>query len=59
MSVEQKSRTALAPRWAVACCVVLLASVAMADDWKTNIPKETTTPDHVRSKIGDLEFKDG
>jgi hypothetical protein len=59
MSVEQKSRTALAPRWAVACCVVLLASVAMADDWKTDIPKETTTPDHVRSKIGDLEFKDG
>jgi hypothetical protein len=31
----------------------------MAQDWKTDIPKEITTPDHSRSKIGDLDFKDG
>jgi hypothetical protein len=34
-------------------------SVAMAQDWKTDIPKEITTPDHVQSKLGDLDFKDG
>jgi hypothetical protein len=43
----------------ITCCLVLLTSIAMAQDWKTDIPKEITTPDQVQSKIGDLDFKDG
>jgi hypothetical protein len=37
----------------------VLLHVAVAQDWKTEIPKEVTTPDRVQSKLGDLEFKDG
>jgi hypothetical protein len=39
--------------------IVMMVSVAMAQEWKTDIPRGITTPDHVQSKIGDLEFKDG
>ena len=56
---NQEERRLTATKCAAACCVVLLASVAMAQDWKTDIPKEITTPDHVRSRLGDLDFKDG
>jgi hypothetical protein len=48
-----------AMEYIITCCVVLLASVAMAQYWKTGIPKEITTPEHVQSKLGDLNFKDG
>jgi hypothetical protein len=30
-----------------------------SQDWKTDISKEITTPDHVQSKLGDLDFKNG
>jgi hypothetical protein len=43
----------------ITCFVVMLASVAMAQDWKTDIPGSITTPDKVESKIGTLQFKDG
>ena len=56
---KHKKRTIKAMEYIFACCVVLLASVAMAQDWKPDIPKEITTPDHVQSKLGDLNFKDG
>ncbi|MHC4352768.1 MAG: DUF1254 domain-containing protein, partial [Planctomycetota bacterium] len=49
----------MAMKYTITCCVVLLGSVAMAQDWKTDIPKEITTPDHIQSKIGDLDYKDG
>jgi len=39
--------------------LVVLTSVTLAEDWKTDIPKEITTPDLIQSKIGDLDFKDG
>jgi hypothetical protein len=38
---------------------MIAPAVAMAQDWKTDIPKEITTPDHVPSELGDLDFKDG
>ena len=59
MSTNYRSRTPKAMKCHISRCVVLLASVAMARDWKTDIPKEITTPDHVQSKLGDLNFKDG
>jgi hypothetical protein len=46
-------------KYSVACCVVILATLAPAQDWKTDIPREITTPDHIQSKIGDLDYKDG
>ena len=48
---NHKKRTMKAMEYIITCCVVLLASVAMARDWKTDIPKEITTPDHVQSMI--------
>ena len=59
MNTNYKSRTPKAMKCTISCCVVQLASVAMAQDWKTDIPKEITTPDHVQSKLGDLDFNDG
>jgi hypothetical protein len=38
---------------------MMTVSVVIGQDWKTDIPKEITTPDHVQSKIGDLDFEDG
>ena len=37
-------------------CAFAVAANACAQD---GIPKEITTPDHVQSKLGDLDFKDG
>jgi hypothetical protein len=48
-----------AMKYIITCFVVMLASVAMAQDWKTDIPGSITTPDKVESKIGTLQFKDG
>ena len=56
---NQKKRTMKAMKCIITCCVVLLASVAMAQDWKTDIPESITTPDRIESKIGTLQFKHG
>ncbi len=45
--------------YTVVCCLALVTSVAMGQDWKTDIPKEVTTPNQLQSKIGDLHFEDG
>jgi hypothetical protein len=37
----------------------MIVSVAMAQEWRTEIPESITTPDRVESKIGTLHFKDG
>jgi hypothetical protein len=37
----------------------MMASVAVAQDWKTDIPKFLTTPDKVESERGTLQFNDG
>ena len=46
-------------KYIITCCVVLLASAAMAQDWKTAIPKFLTTPDKIETRLGALEFFDG
>ena len=43
----------------VVLLVAVIATAAMGQDWKTEIPKQITTPNRTDSKIGDLEFKDG
>ena len=59
MNTNYWSRTPKAMKCHISRCVVLLVSVAIAQDWKTDISKEITTPDHVQSKLGDLDFKNG
>lgn len=39
--------------------IAMVVSVAMGQDWKTNIPDYLTTPDNIESKIGTLRFNDG
>ena len=53
------SRTPKAMKCHISRCMVLLASVAVDQDWKTDFPKEITTPDRIQSKLGDLKFQDG
>ncbi len=59
INCTEKEKTMKSMKFTVICCVIMQASVALAQDWKTDIPKSITTPDKIESKIGTLKFKDG